>query len=219
MKNYRRRVYALIAAAAVNLIVMLSLIPGLPEKVPCHFNYEFIVDGMGSRWFMALCPAITLAFAVSIAVELKIRGYSYANTKPLTIFAVVFEAFFIALGWMLFAMCGTGAQLGDRVKMPLDLLMNLGMSILFIVLGNYLPTVQPNRTFGIKMKKTLNNEEIWRRTHRFGGPVFVCAGIFSAVCGLIGYFGNIAWLSFAGLVGGIFGAIVIIMIYAAKQAE
>ena len=45
-----------------------------------------------------------------------------------------------------------------------------------VALGNYLPRVKPNYTFGIRMPWTLASEDNWRRTHRFAGPVFVAAG-------------------------------------------
>ena len=216
MKDYRKVVFALIAAAAVNLIVTLCLIPGLPEQIPMHFNYKFEIDRMGPSWFLAVVPAITLAFTIGIAVEQKIRGRDYANNKPLTIFAVCFVALFIALGWTLYAMSGTGAQLGDTTSVPLDLIMGLGMSVLFIVIGNYLPTVKPNRTFGIKMRATFESEEVWKKTHRFAGPACVLGGVFSGICALIGYFIGASWLIFAGLMLGVFVPMIVIFIYAKR---
>lgn len=217
-KDYLKIIYVLIAAAAVNLIAMLCLIPGLPETVPVHFNYRFEVDRMGTRWFLAVIPAITLVFSIAMMIEQKVRGREYANNKPLTVFAVAFVALFVALGWVLCAMSGTGAQLGDRTSVPLDLIMGLGMSVLFIVMGNYLPTVKPNRTFGIRMRATFDSEEIWKRTHRFAGRAYVLGGFFSAVCALIGHFVGMSWLIFVGLMLGVFGSSIVILIYA-KRAE
>ena len=216
MKNYLKVIYVLIAVAAVNLIVMLSLIPGLPESIPVHFNYRFEVDAMGPRWFLAVIPSITLVFSIAMMVEQKIRGKGYANNKPLTIFAVAFVALFIALGWALYAMSGTGAQMGDVTSVPLDLFMGLGFSVLFIVMGNYLPTVKPNRTFGIKMRATFESEEVWKKTHRFAGRAYVFGGFFTGLCALIGYFTGAKWLIFVGLMLGVFGSNLVILIYALR---
>ena len=54
---------------------------------------------------------------------------------------------------------------------------SLFMGILFVVLGNYLPKCKQNLTLGIKLKWTLANEENWNATHRFGGKLWVAAGI------------------------------------------
>ena len=216
MKNYLKVIYVLIAVAAVNLIVMLSLIPNLPESIPVHFNYRFEVDRMGTRWFLAVIPSITLVFSIAMMVEQKIRGKDYANNKPLTVFAVAFVAFFIALGWVLYAMSGTGAQMGDTTSMPMDLIIGLGMSALFIVMGNYLPTVKQNRTFGIKMRATFESEEVWKKTHRYAGRAYVLGGFFTMFMSLIGYFIGASCLIFVGLILGVFGSNLVILIYALR---
>jgi uncharacterized membrane protein len=171
---------------------------------------------MGSPWMMVIFPSVTLVFTIAMAVEEKLRGRDYANNKQLTIFAVAFVAFFIALGWVMYAMCGTGAQLGDTVNMPLDLFMGLGFSVLFIVMGNYLPTVKPNRTFGIRVPATFRNEEVWKKTHRFAGRATVLGGFFALVMSLVGYFTGASWLIFVGLMLGVFAPMVVILIYAKK---
>jgi len=215
-KNYIRIIYVLIAVALANFAIMLSLIPGLPAEIPTHFNYRFEVDAMGSPWFMIVIPSVTLVFTIAMAVEQKIRGRDYANNKPLTIFAVAFVAFFIALGWVLYAMSGTGAQMGDTTNVPLDLIMGLGMGLLFVVMGNYLPTVKPNRTFGIRMPATFRNEEVWKKTHRFAGRAYVFGGAFTMIMALIGHFAGVSWLIFAGLMLGVFGASIVILIYSKR---
>jgi len=217
-KNYIKVIYALIAVALVNLAVMLSVIQNLPAEIPVHFNYHFEVDRMGTRWFLAIMPSVPVLFSIAMAVEQKIRGRDYANSKPLTIFAVVFVAFWIALSWMMYAMSGTGAQMGETVSVPLELFMGLGFSVLFIVMGNYLPTVKPNRTFGIRVPATYRNEEVWKKTHRFAGPATVLGGIFTAVMSLIGHFADQSWLIFAGLMLGVFVPMIVIFIYS-KRVE
>ena len=62
---------------------------------------------------------------------------------------------------------------------------NVLIGILFIVLGNYLHKVKQNYSIGLKHPWTLNDEENWNRTHRFGAWVFIIAGI--AMC-VNGYF-------------------------------
>ena len=215
-KNYIRIIYALIAAALVNLAVMLGLIQNLPAEIPVHFNYRFEVDRMGTRWFMAIFPPIPVLFSIAMAVEQKIRGKDYANRKALTFFAVAFVAFFIMISWVLYAMSGTGAQMGDTTNIPLDLIMGLGMGMLFVVMGNYLPTVKPNRTFGIRVPATYRNEEVWKKTHRFAGPATVLGGIFTAIMSLIGHFADRSWLIFAGLMLGVFVPMIVIFIYSKR---
>ena len=60
---------------------------------------------------------------------------------------------------------------------PLLVVAQLLMGGLFIVLGNYSGKVRRNYFIGIRTPWTLASEEVWSRTHRFGGWVFVIAGI------------------------------------------
>ena len=57
------------------------------------------------------------------------------------------------------------------------------MGISFIVMGNYMPKAKRNRTFGLKIKWTLANDDNWVATHRLGGKLMVIAGVVClAIC-------------------------------------
>lgn len=47
----------------------------------------------------------------------------------------------------------------------------------FILLGNNLPKVKPNSTYGIKLSWTLKNKENWTKTHRFSGLLWFIGGL------------------------------------------
>ncbi|MNY48937.1 Immunity protein SdpI [compost metagenome] len=53
----------------------------------------------------------------------------------------------------------------------------IGLGLLFVVLGNYLPKVRSNFFIGIRTPWTLSSEEVWYQTHRLGGKLMVAAGI------------------------------------------
>lgn len=52
-----------------------------------------------------------------------------------------------------------------------------GCGVLFILLGNYMPRIKQNYTFGCKTPWALNDEHNWNRTQRMGGIVFVVIGV------------------------------------------
>ena len=47
-----------------------------------------------------------------------------------------------------------------------------GTSLLFIVIGNYLPKIKQNNTIGIIIVLTLQDEENWNATHSFSGRIW-----------------------------------------------
>ena len=63
----------------------------------------------------------------------------------------------------------------------LGILLSTCFGLMFIIFGNFMPKSVQNRTFGMKIKWTLANEENWAATHRFAGKLWVIAGIVTLV--------------------------------------
>jgi len=57
--------------------------------------------------------------------------------------------------------------------------------LLFIFLGNYMQTVPPNYFVGMRTPWTLENEEVWKKTHRLTGKLMMGTGIVLFVLALI----------------------------------
>jgi len=55
-----------------------------------------------------------------------------------------------------------------------------------VLLGNVMGQVRHNYFVGIRTPWTLADEEVWRRTHRMGGRLFVLGGLAIAAGGLVG---------------------------------
>jgi uncharacterized membrane protein len=51
------------------------------------------------------------------------------------------------------------------------------LAIFFIVMGNYMKTIQPNYFVGIRLPWTLENAVNWRKTHWLSSYVWVIGGI------------------------------------------
>jgi len=66
------------------------------------------------------------------------------------------------------------AMNGRDVPVPFVFLVLIGG--FFVVLGNYLGKVRRNYFVGIRTPWTLASDEVWARSHRFGGWVFMIAG-------------------------------------------
>ena len=59
-----------------------------------------------------------------------------------------------------------------------------GTSLLFIVIGNYLPKIKQNNTIGIRIVLTLQDEENWNATHSFSRRIWGTSGILCMLCTL-----------------------------------
>ena len=102
-------------------------------------------------------------------------------------------------------MAGVLADRYDR-----RLLMILGDSLsavglLFILLGNYMPRIKQNYTFGCRTPWALADEHNWNRTQRMGGFTFILIGAATLLAGVFSYMlgptGSLAVLLGATLLG------------------
>lgn len=168
------------------LAIGLYLYPQLPAKVPTHWNFKGQVDGWSSKtfavWFFPLLN-LGLYFMMLLLPKIDPRRDNYARfAGAYKVFRLILS-FFFALIYMAALLAGLGYPL------RIDFFVRFSISLLFLVLGNYMGKIQPNYFVGIKTPWTLANEEVWRKTHRFAGPLWVGAG----AAGVLLSFFQAAW--------------------------
>lgn len=56
---------------------------------------------------------------------------------------------------------------------------------IFVLVGNYLPTVKYNSTVGIRNVASFKDKKTWNKIHRFSGNTFVICGILIGFAALI----------------------------------
>lgn len=186
----KRLVLALLALCAVNFAGHLALYPGLPDIVPTHWGFDGQADGWGPKYTVLILCALPPALLILLAVIPKIDPHAANFGK----FAKIYRGFMIGL--TLF-MCGITwlSELTVYNVLPnsanlVPLLVFGGCGVLFLLLGNYMPRIKQNYTFGCRTPWALNDEHNWNRTQRMGGIVFVVIGV-----------AMLASMLFAGLLG------------------
>lgn len=171
------------------LIILCSFIAGavlysrLPEQVPSHWNFKGEIDSYSSRFWGAFgIPLMTAVIYVLMLVLPLIdprRGNYQKFEGVYRIFKSVMVIFMTGVYLIILS-----SALGHRV--PVDKIMMAGVSLLFIVLGNFMGQIRHNYFVGIKTPWTLANEQVWQKTHRLGGRLWVAAGLVSLAASLIG---------------------------------
>lgn len=164
-----------------NLIGFAAGLAVLPAQVPIHFNVHLIADRIGSPWIYLALPGAAALISAGIWAALLQKKNRAVTMGFLTASGIIFAT----IGWVFFALIASGVQIGERTDLPFAVIIGLPLSLLFAWLGIVLPRIKPNRVIGIRTHATTKNEEIWRRTHRFGGYLFLAAGTLSAVVTLI----------------------------------
>jgi len=155
----------------------------LPDPVPVHWDAHGHVNGyMPKPWGALVMPLVTLGVSLLLLVlpRLSPRGFRvdrFQATFDLIQTSIVGFLFFATL-LVLLAGAGFGVSVARAVP--------LGVGVLLVVLGNVLGKVTKNFFVGIRTPWTLASDEVWLRTHRLGGRVFVVAGLVLAIAGLLG---------------------------------
>ena len=191
----------IVAATAFVFAVMNQL----PERVSIHWGINGQVDGYADRFFVVwLMPVglvgVWLLFTVISNFDPINKNYAgMSDTLKRFNNAIVLFLCMVHVALLVFA-------LGWQVSMPRIML--VGTGVLFAVLGNEMGRLHRNSWFGIRLPWTLNDEDVWRQSHRVGGRIMVGAGLLMVIVSLVAPLLAMMWLSIVimfGMTAGMIG--------------
>ena len=144
----------------------------LPDEIATHFGADGSADGFSSKAFVVFgMPFMMLGFHLLcfFATNLDPKKKNISDTM------MKFVLWIIPCLTILVNALSYSHALGN----PLDtnFWVNMVLGIVFIFVGNYLPKCKQSYTMGIKLPWTLDSEDNWNKTHRFGGKVYVAVGV------------------------------------------
>jgi uncharacterized membrane protein len=177
------RVDALSAALVGAAFLLAGRFYGrLPRAVPVHWNARGVADGfMAKPWGVFILPLTMAAVWLVLWLVPRISPHGYRldrSRRAIAIVQVSVMAFLLAVT-ALALLAGTGAPVAMARAVPVF------VGALFMVIGNFMPKFGRNFFVGIRTPWTLASDEVWLRTHRFGGPLFVLAGLALVVSGVL----------------------------------
>jgi len=170
--------------AVFNLLAAIFYITQLPSKVPTHFNAKWICDSTGSKWTGLILPILVLVMPLIYPIAAKFT--KERNKKPFAVIFTFITVFFVFMGWMALLTMGSEVALGEKLESRIiEAFVPVAVACMFIAFGNYMPVIEHNKTLGIKIKWTLENENCWKITHRFAGKLWVITGIIMLLISVI----------------------------------
>jgi uncharacterized membrane protein len=177
-----KRDWIIILVIVICFVTGVLVYPQLPERVPSHWNIHGEIDGYSSRMFGAfgipgMLAGLYVLFLVMPIIDPKRKNYALFS-GVYSIFKLVFTLFMAGVYFVTIV-----AGLGYDVDT--GLVISIGISLLFMVMGNTMGRVKHNYFFGVKTPWTLANEEVWRKTHRLSGRLFVASGTLTLITTLI----------------------------------
>ncbi len=172
----------------------------LPEQVPTHFNIEGVANDWSNKTTLLFIPAslgvlIYLLMLIIPVLDPKKKIQQMGDKYYALRFMLT--TFFSLLATYLLYVSNTGS-----LKNPYILFALIGS--LFAMLGNYFQTVRPNYFIGIRTPWTLENEQVWKKTHYLGGRLWMGGGVLIAILAFLVYDNRAYFI--------IFGVIIFLMV-------
>lgn len=167
--------WKLLATSLITLLPALIgvfLWPRLPEQMVTRFGVDGTAEGWSSKAFAVFgLPLILLAahlFCILVtSVDPKIENI---GRKPLNLIFWIIPVVSLVVNAALYAYT-------LEITIRISTICSVLIGVLQIVLGNILPKIQQNYSFGLKLPWTLDDPENWNRTHRLAGWCMVLSGV------------------------------------------
>ena len=171
----------LIAIVLLPFIYLAYLWNDLPEKVPLHWNIKGEVNRYGDKIELIFIPIllpllIYIIFLVVPKIDPKNKLQKMGNKLQtlkflLTTFMSILALFIIY------------TAKNESLTNPNYIILLIGL--LFLILGNYFKTLKANYFIGIRTPWTLENETVWKETHKLGGKMWFIGGLLIVLSSLV----------------------------------
>lgn len=163
----------LIAMIVTPFLYIAYIWDELPDRIPMHWNAAGEIDRYGDKSEMWMLPFMlpVLAYVLMTVVpyidpkkKIEQMGGKYHTLK----FYLVLSTTLLCMG-ILFMMQQGGETKNNWIA--------AGIGFMFLVLGNFFKTIQPNYFVGIRTPWTLEHPVVWKKTHLLGGKLWFVGGL------------------------------------------
>lgn len=157
--------------------------PGLPPRVPTHWNLEGQVNGYSSPLVaVGIMPAVAAFIWLLMLVlpAISPRGFRVDSS------ATPFYASTLAVIAVMLAIHAGVTRTQLTGSAPAAALFLVPIGILLVIIGSLIGRTKKNFWIGVRTPWTLASDEVWQRTNRLAGSLFVVGGVLLAAASLVG---------------------------------
>lgn len=179
MKKYKITMIIILLLSLITCGVSLMF---LGDIVPSHIGVNGKPDQWASKYFILLFPGVMSLITIIMLLLCKVAKLTENYKKYMLLTGTILNVMFYVLT-VIFIVYGI-TYTEETPAFDISKIMMILFGILFIVLGNFMPKIEKNRTLGLKTYWSMYNEVTWQKTHRFTGYVSVIVGVLTLVAGL-----------------------------------
>lgn len=186
----------LLFITAIPIVFLLFIWKELPDQVPLHWNFQGEVDQYGDKFTL-----VWIVLLINIPIYLLMLFLPRISAKQESIermgkkyyrLRLILQLFISALV-LVILLASSGST-----DIPIERLLSYCFLFFMLLFGNYMGSIRQNHFMGIRTPWTLENEEVWKKTHQLGAKLW----IGGAIIGFITLFflpNNWALMSVVGL--------------------
>lgn len=166
----------------------LLIIPGVSvyDRLPDMVATNFGIDGQPLQYYSKAYTVFGIPLIVT-AMQLVLcfitNLFHKTDTRDMINRAIRFvtpATLYIAQLYILLYALG-------QIQKPITMICT-GLAVIYVIKGNYMPKIRRNLFFGVITPHTLQNSEVWDRTHRFSGMLSTAGGILMLPFAVMGNF-------------------------------
>jgi len=173
----------------LSLAAGVIALPFLPEQIPAHYNAAGQVDRWGSRYETLIFPAMTVLIGLIMLTASKYSAKKEKNgqnnARLVLITGIACCILFILM--QVYYLYADFQGVEDLSSVPVDIsqLVFSVMGVIMIVLGNVMPKAKNNSFIGLRTPWSRKNDEVWKKSQKFGGVSFILGGLATLVICLL----------------------------------
>ena len=182
------------------LLVAVVAFLFLPDTIPIHWNSEGEITRWGSKYGLGqfLIPVLCISLGLTFAAA----GLSFSKNNHDDSWniwdeiSVGMSAFLLLIGLYISYLMISNVDLavpaigGSRT-------MSLFIGIIMIFLSSIMVFAKPNFYLGVRTKWSMANEDVWRKSQRFGAVTFSAGGAIIIVADIMFLGGKFESMLFA----------------------
>ncbi|NNF36971.1 MAG: DUF1648 domain-containing protein [Saprospiraceae bacterium] len=177
MKLRIKKELSSILIVAIPFIYLAFIWKDLPDSVPVHWNLKGEIDRYGSKNELWILPIVLplLTYLIFLLVpfidpkkQIESMGSKYHQLKLFLVLFMSLLCVYLIYATSIESMVGTK-------------LLFLGIGALISIVGIYMPYIKPNYFIGVRTPWTLENNEVWKATHKLTGHIWVITGVLLAL--------------------------------------
>ena len=177
IKNTLKKEWYVLIILLAPFIASLLLWNDMPDIVPTHFNAAGEADDYGPKWINAfLLPGIAVITYLFLLFIPKIDPKKRIESaqKPIAAIRILIPLFLVGI-YSLVMM--------KSLDMDIDIsrFVSISVGIVIMISGNYMNSIKPNYFIGIRTPWTLEDADVWKKTHRFSSKVWIIGGLIMII--------------------------------------